>query len=439
MKLESNKILQGLFPGGQPHRSVLFREDIFKPRYGAHFLPQKKKKVTQGFIQTYGSGNAFKVDPGRLNLNNTGVPLPNNVLKKMESVFNENFAGVRIHTGGYQAESVGALAFTTGNDIYFAQGQYNPNSIHGQRLIGHELTHVVQQRNGRVKNPFGSGVAVVNDLGLEAEAERMGLRTAALQSKSNPSSFNQKIIYNPVNFSKILQRTKGTLKTKWNKSNGTYIIDGRPDFDSRVKSDLYETADDLGENYIVTHSTNDGKSFTLPTIHRRHRVAWDLWKRSLNKALEDDERYDFNKIIELAKLHSSWEMDKYDWYKVRDEGKYLTEVADKIFNQSWNIWLGPGDENIAKGAKITKALNNLISKPKSKTFYNEAVYSTSDPRNTSGYSWDDNSLSWGGTPIPSGNLTPTTIHGMDVVDELLYHQTNSKYANRNRGSNWNWD
>ena len=67
-----------------------------------------------------------------------------------------------------------ALAFTLGTDLYFAPGQYNPETIYGQQLLGHELTHVVQQRAGRVRNPFGSGLAVVQDHAMEAEADRMG-------------------------------------------------------------------------------------------------------------------------------------------------------------------------------------------------------------------------------------------------------------------------
>ena len=46
-------------------------------------------------------------------------------------------------------------------------------------MLGHELTHVLQQRAGRVRNPMGTGVAVVQDPALEAEAERMGLRAAS--------------------------------------------------------------------------------------------------------------------------------------------------------------------------------------------------------------------------------------------------------------------
>ena len=104
----------------------------------------------------------------------SGQPLPEPIQKKMESFFNTSFADVRVHVGN-EAPSIGALAFTHGTDLYFAPGQYNPQSPQGQQLLGHELTHVLQQRAGRVRNPLGAGVAVVQDPALEAEAERMGL------------------------------------------------------------------------------------------------------------------------------------------------------------------------------------------------------------------------------------------------------------------------
>ena len=99
----------------------------------------------------------------------------------MESFFNTSFADVRVHVG-QEAQSDRRLAFTHGTDLYFAPGQYNPQSSQGQQLLGHELTHVLQQRAGRVRNPLGSGVAVVQDPALEAEAERMGLRAASAAS-----------------------------------------------------------------------------------------------------------------------------------------------------------------------------------------------------------------------------------------------------------------
>jgi hypothetical protein len=102
-----------------------------------------------------------------------GWPLPRDVQAKMENALGASFADVRIHVGS-EASSIGALAFTWGSEIHFAPGQYNPHTPHGQVLLGHELQHVVQQRAGRVSNPFGVGVAVVQDCALEAEADRMG-------------------------------------------------------------------------------------------------------------------------------------------------------------------------------------------------------------------------------------------------------------------------
>ncbi len=110
-----------------------------------------------------------------------GQPLPEPVRQKMESFFHTSLADVRVHLGP-QAASIHALAFTHGSHLYFAPGQYNPGTARGQQLLGHELTHVIQQRAGRVRNPFSSGVALVNDANLEAEAERLGMAAALHQA-----------------------------------------------------------------------------------------------------------------------------------------------------------------------------------------------------------------------------------------------------------------
>jgi len=111
--------------------------------------------------------------PVNLRPKSGGWPLPKDVQAKMEKALGASFADVRVHVGP-DAASIGAIAFTWGSDIHFAPGQYNPHTPQGQFLLGHELTHVVQQRAGRVSNPFGSGVAVVQDHALEAEADRLG-------------------------------------------------------------------------------------------------------------------------------------------------------------------------------------------------------------------------------------------------------------------------
>src|SRR5271157_5441618 len=148
-----------------------------RPQAPQPILPQRATRAVQPH-----AGDAFAL-PANFTLKprGSGQPLPEPVQKKMEASFNTNFADVRVHVG-HEAPSIGALAFTHGTDLYFAPGQYNPQSSQGQQLLGHELTHVVQQRAGRVRNPLGSGIAVVQDPGLEAEAEQMG-KCAAFASR----------------------------------------------------------------------------------------------------------------------------------------------------------------------------------------------------------------------------------------------------------------
>jgi hypothetical protein len=73
-----------------------------------------------------------------------------------ESRFGLEMDRVRLHHGDGASEaarSVGAKAFTAGKDIVFAAGRYNPTAREGQRLLAHELTHVVQQKEGAIAGP----------------------------------------------------------------------------------------------------------------------------------------------------------------------------------------------------------------------------------------------------------------------------------------------
>ncbi|MCH2193608.1 phage tail tip lysozyme [Kordia sp.] len=79
-----------------------------------------------------------------------GLPMTKSVKKEMEFGFGRNFNNVRIHTDSnaiQMSKNIGAKAFTNGNNIYFNSNRYSPNSTSGKRLLAHELTHVVQQKN----------------------------------------------------------------------------------------------------------------------------------------------------------------------------------------------------------------------------------------------------------------------------------------------------
>jgi hypothetical protein len=115
--------------------------------------------------------------------------LPDAVRGKMEAALRSDFSNVRVHVGP-QAQRIGAIAFTVGSDIYFAPGRYQPDTIQGQQLLGHELAHVVQQRANRVRNPLNTELAVVQDDALEAEADRLGRHAASFRAYGRSATGN---------------------------------------------------------------------------------------------------------------------------------------------------------------------------------------------------------------------------------------------------------
>ncbi|MEH2263552.1 eCIS core domain-containing protein [Nostoc sp.] len=83
-----------------------------------------------------------------------GQSMADNIREPMEQAFGADFSGVKVHTDGQSDQlnqSIQARAFTTGQDVFFRQGEYNPGSRGGQELLAHELTHVVQQNGGAVQ------------------------------------------------------------------------------------------------------------------------------------------------------------------------------------------------------------------------------------------------------------------------------------------------
>ncbi|MEC7984787.1 MAG: DUF4157 domain-containing protein [Myxococcota bacterium] len=96
-------------------------------------------------------------------LNQGGQALPKDTRARMEAAMNRDFSDVRIHTDGQAANAatqINAFAFTQGNHIYFAAGEWAPGTTKGDRLLAHELTHVVQHQEGRLPTHSTEDVAV---------------------------------------------------------------------------------------------------------------------------------------------------------------------------------------------------------------------------------------------------------------------------------------
>lgn len=83
-----------------------------------------------------------------------GQSLADNIREPLEQAFGADFSRVKVHTdqqSNQLNQSIQARAFTTGQDVFFRSGEYNPRSREGQELLAHELTHVVQQEQGSRK------------------------------------------------------------------------------------------------------------------------------------------------------------------------------------------------------------------------------------------------------------------------------------------------
>jgi hypothetical protein len=107
----------------------------------------------------------------------SGKPLDTAMRSFFEPRFGRDFSRVRVHTDARAAESahaVAALAYTVGQHIGFASGQYAPATVEGRLLLAHELTHVVQQ--GPLENDSLAGLYLDGPGTREREAEAVAAR-----------------------------------------------------------------------------------------------------------------------------------------------------------------------------------------------------------------------------------------------------------------------
>lgn len=115
--------------------------------------PVQKKEEEEKPVQTKTNNSTPEIHNNNIenNLSHSkggGNKIDQNTKREMESGFGADFSNVRIHTDANavnMSQELGAHAFTHGNDVYFNQGKYNPESKEGKHLLAHELTHTIQQ------------------------------------------------------------------------------------------------------------------------------------------------------------------------------------------------------------------------------------------------------------------------------------------------------
>jgi hypothetical protein len=127
-------------------------------------------------------------------LRSPGQPLDSATRAFMEPRFGHDFSGVRVHTdskAGESARAVKSLAYTLEKDLVFETGQYVPSMAAGQRLLAHELTHVVQQEalpsSTAVQRQIDPMEQHMDDMDTEMERKYANSGAAKAQTCGRPS------------------------------------------------------------------------------------------------------------------------------------------------------------------------------------------------------------------------------------------------------------
>ncbi|MDP9076957.1 MAG: DUF4157 domain-containing protein [Bacteroidota bacterium] len=123
-------------------------------------------------------------------LGSSGQSLPQTDRKFFEPRFGHDFSNVKIHTdtvAAKSADSINALAYTSGNNIVFNSGRYSPGSDSGMKLMAHELTHVVQQSGGPESHINKSANGMVQRAGW-SDAKKMNKSAQNIDKDGNVSA-----------------------------------------------------------------------------------------------------------------------------------------------------------------------------------------------------------------------------------------------------------
>ena len=128
-------------------------------------LPNGLTEFEESNMASEGFADATVEEKLRKN-NGDGQKLDPGIRSQMENSMGSDFSRVNIHAdqeAAYLSNTLGAQAFTNGNNVYFNQGKYNPNTNEGKHLLAHELTHTIQQ-SGQVPSTLQFTIGDNRDL-----------------------------------------------------------------------------------------------------------------------------------------------------------------------------------------------------------------------------------------------------------------------------------
>ncbi|HWK04715.1 MAG TPA: DUF4157 domain-containing protein [Puia sp.] len=177
-------------------------------------------------------------------LQSTGHSLDGGTRSFMEERFGYDFAGVQIHNDSpahHSSADINALAYTHGQHIVFAAGQYQPDTNTGKQLLAHELTHVVQQNGSQKsilqrKTPTDDPSSKGNGSCDAVETNSVDKTGSALKFETSSSNVSSKTSQDTLNlFTKTWQQNGSKNEVL---VNGYASLQGPADTESRQAMNL---------------------------------------------------------------------------------------------------------------------------------------------------------------------------------------------------------
>ncbi|GAB5417918.1 MAG: hypothetical protein Crog4KO_23340 [Crocinitomicaceae bacterium] len=287
-----------------------------------------------------------------------GSSMDDNIKSDMESGFGHDFSNVRIHTDSQAANmstSLGAKAFTTGNDIYFNDGEYRPDTKDGKHLLAHELTHTLQQGtggSGRAQRKVDPDIQTIEEnekqLFIKADSLTDIYFSETLLNYFNSHFFNKySHVYSQYRDNDEI-RISGTIQVEGNKHRATFFYD--PIFKSyrvELRSESKEAKDrEVDSREVRNWLTPQGKvEFEALNAHfkMKNPIEWSqlyaplgmiiLLKRNKLYYLIDNKNQfaiSYSDYMEYYRMFKYTEGTIYLKLHALKSGKFMRAEAQKI-------------------------------------------------------------------------------------------------------------
>ncbi|MEH1919503.1 eCIS core domain-containing protein [Nostoc sp.] len=272
----------------------------------------------------------------------SGQPLADRIKSPMEQAFGADFSGVKVHTdtqADQLNQSIQAKAFTTGQDVFFRQGAYQPGSRDGQELLAHELTHVVQQNGGAVqRSPQPQGQlpqhpvtetpsVLVGDGEIEERGEMTGNSQVLLSMKSVSLAIDAAAICQNSTQNVVQRQVFKSRKTSKYYSDR----DESRQFDSKAEAEEY---DRLLSNDEKQKRTDQEEQKKAERIKKRRLELEEQYKdytpplqsKKARLYKENDKKYDDIGVTLLTRDNVKQFMEKQ--FADRRAGQFQTQVIE---------------------------------------------------------------------------------------------------------------